>query len=351
MDKIQVEDCQKIGNLDFIDWDYFKNSTILITGSTGLIGSNLVNILAYNSEKKNLNIKLILPVRNPQKAKKLFTWKCIDIIQYDIEKEIFIEKYVDYIVHLASPTNSKIFTDKPVDTMLANIEGIRVLLDWAKTNPVKKFVSLSTMEVYGFPEKGHKVKENELGAFETMNSRNSYPVSKIACEALCNSYFVQYDVPTVILRATQTFGPGVDYNDGRVFAEFMRCAIENKNIVLKTNGATERPYLYTADAVSAILVSLLKAEAGQAYTVANPETYCSIKDMAETVVNDICNEQINVIFEIHKDIEKFGYANTLFMDLDVSKIKKLDWIPIYNLHDMFQRMIESVKLSKELNNG
>jgi nucleoside-diphosphate-sugar epimerase len=79
-------------------------------------------------------------------------------------------------------------------------------------------------------------------------------------------------VPAVILRATQTFGPGVKYEDGRVFAEFMRCAVEKRNIVLKSDGSTERCYLYTADAVSAILVALLKGEPGQAYTVANKDT-------------------------------------------------------------------------------
>lgn len=52
MKKVQIEDCQNIGNLDFIDWEQFRDSTILITGATGLIGSNLVNAIAYNSRQK-----------------------------------------------------------------------------------------------------------------------------------------------------------------------------------------------------------------------------------------------------------------------------------------------------------
>ena len=58
MNQIQLEDCQNIGNLDFIEWKQFENSTILITGSTGLIGQNLVNAIAYNSQRKGLGIKL-----------------------------------------------------------------------------------------------------------------------------------------------------------------------------------------------------------------------------------------------------------------------------------------------------
>lgn len=342
MNQVQIQDCQNIGLLNFIEWDELRGSTILITGSTGLIGQNLVNAIAYNSQKKGLDIKLILPVRNVVLAEELFNWTDAEIIHNELGEELKIETPVDYIVHLASPTSSKFFTEKPVNTMLENIEGTKSLLEWARVHPVRKFVGLSTMEVYGFPEKGHKVKENEVGAFETMNARNSYPLAKIACESLCNSYYVQYDVPAVILRATQTFGPGVRYNDGRVFAQFMRCVIEKKDIVLKSDGLTERSYLYTADAVSAILVSLLKAKPGQAYTIANPDTYCSIKDMAQMVADEIAKGKIKIVFDIAEDIERLGYAGTLFMELDVEKIKGLGWVPTVDLYNAYNRMINAM---------
>lgn len=342
MHKVQIEDYQNIGRLDFIDWNQFKEKTILITGSTGLIGSNLVNALAYNSREKGLNINLALPVRNVNATRKLFSWTDAEIIPYTLGTELERDIPVDYIVHLASPTSSKFFIDKPVDTMLTNIEGYRALLNWAVKHPVKKFIGISTMEVYGFPVKGHKVKENELGAFETMNVRNSYPVAKIACEALCNSYYAQYGVPIVVLRATQTFGPGVKYDDDRVFGQFMRCAVEKKNIVLKSAGLTERSYLYTADAVSSILISLQKGESGQAYTVANPETYCSIKKMAQMVADQIAGGQIKVVFDIADDIEKLGYAQNLYMDLCIEKLEKLGWYPTMGLQDMFKRMIDGI---------
>ena len=76
-------------------------------------------------------------------------------------------------------------------------------------------------------------------------------------------------MPTRIVRLTQTFGTGVSYNDGRVFAEFARCVIEQRDIILKTKGETKRSYLYTADAVTAILTVLLNGETGAAYNAAN----------------------------------------------------------------------------------
>ena len=343
MNRVQTEDCRNIGNLEYIDWKQLKGSTILVTGSTGLIGSNLVDAVAYNSKEKDLDIRLILPVRNTEAAEKLFGRTGAKIIKYELGTEPDIEESVDYIVHLASPTSSKFFSEKPVDTLLSNIEGTKALLDRAVRKPVKKLIAVSSMEVYGYPEKGHKVREDELGSFETMNARNSYPIGKIATEALCYAYYSQYGVPAVILRATQTFGPGVRYDDGRVFAEFMRCIIEKKDIVLKTEGLTERSYLYTADAVSAILTALLKAEPGQSYTVANPETYCSIRDMAKMVADDIAGGSIKVVFDTGDDPNKMGYADTLYMDLDTAKLEALEWEPAAGLKTMFERMIRGVK--------
>ena len=63
MNKIQLEDFRRIGDAEFIDWERFRDTTILVTGATGLIGSNLVYALAYNSREKDLNMKLILPVQ------------------------------------------------------------------------------------------------------------------------------------------------------------------------------------------------------------------------------------------------------------------------------------------------
>ena len=339
MNKIQLEDCRSIGSLDCIEWDKLKGASILITGSTGLIGQNLVHALAYNSCEKGLDIRLILPVRDTEAAESMFGRTGAEIFPYELGtdpgaalgKKPGAGAAADYIVHLASPTSSRYFIEKPVDTMRANIEGTGALLEFAKENPVKRFVILSTMEVYGFPEKGHKVTESEIGTFAPTGPRNSYPIAKIASEALCSSYHSQYGVPAVILRAAQTFGPGVRYDDGRVFAQLMRCAVEKKDIVLKSAGLTERSYLYTADAVSAIIVSLLKGVPGEVYNVANPDAYCSIKDMAQMVADEIAGGAISVAYDLAEDTEALGYAGTLYMDLDTEKIRGLGWRPATDL--------------------
>lgn len=333
---MKIDDIKILKSNKNIDWSSFNNKTIYISGATGLIGSNLVNALLACS-----NAKIVVQIRNKKKAYKLFGEK-VDYVVCDIlDKPIYTEN-VDYIIHCANPTSSKYFIDYPVDTINTAINGTFNLLEFAKEKNVTSFVFLSTMEVYGIKKRGHKIKENESGSFDSSVVRNCYPLSKQTCENLCVAYKTQFKVPTRVLRLTQTFGPGVSYDDNRVFAEFARCIIENRNIILKTRGKTERSYLYTIDAVSAILTVLLKGSDGEIYTAANENTYCSIYDMAKMVA-ELGN--IQVIIE-EQDVAKFGYADTLYMNLDTSKLKNLGWYPYVNLKEMYLKLIESLKKSE-----
>ena len=250
-----------------------------------------------------------------------------------------VESNVDYIIHAANPTSSKFFIEHPVETIQTAVNGTQNLLEIAKAKKVKSFVFLSSMEVYGNPKKGEIVKEDYISGFDPCVTRNCYPMSKKLCESLCQAYSSGYNVPTKVLRLTQTFGPGVEYNDGRIFAEFMRCVVEKRDIVLKTKGETERCYLYTADAVSAILTVMLPGKSSECYNVANPDTYCSIAEMAELVANKVANGSIKVTYHL-EDVQKLGYANTLYMNLNVDKLNSLGWLPTTNLVSMYKNMIQ-----------
>lgn len=341
---ILKEELENSCSLEFIPWEALKNRNILITGSTGLIGSSLVRVLLLANREKKLNLRVFALIRNEEKAKKLFANFTEDnqdliFVKGDVQDLPDIQENIHYIVHGANPTSSKYFVEYPVETIQTAVHGTENILELGKKKDIEGFVFLSTMEVYGYPEKGHKVSENDIGAFQTMNARNCYPLSKQLCENLCCAYAGEYGMPAKVLRLTQTFGPGVDYNDGRVFAEFARCAIEKRNIVLKTKGKTERSYLYTFDAISAILSVLVNGKAGQAYTAANETTYCTIYDMAQLVANEF---GINVIIE-EQDVTKLGYANELHMDLDTTKLQRLGWRAQVGLKEMYTKMIDGMK--------
>lgn len=319
-------------------------NTVLITGATGLIGKTIIkDILAYNNIS-SLPINIVAVIRNQQKANRIFgsnipnlTYVVGDIASVDLSNVS-----TDYIIHAASQTSSKAFVNNPVETTFVAIDGTRHLLEYARTQKsLKRFIYLSTMEVYGAPQADTKISEDHGTDIDTMDVRSCYPESKRMCENLCTSYMKEYGVPINVLRLIQTFGPGVDYNDGRVFAEFARCVIEKRDIVLKTAGLTKRSYLYTEDAVSAILSVMEKGKAGEAYNAANESTYCSIREMAELVANKVANGTIKVRIE-EQDITKFGYAPTLHMNLDTAKLQKLGWKPKTGLEEMYKKMIAAM---------
>lgn len=344
--KIVDEDLKRLTELEFIDWNKLNDSVIFVTGATGLIGETLVKSLLYQSKIRGNNIKLVCSVRNIEKAKKMFAEYMQDsnlvFCVGDINEKIVYEDKIDYIIHGASVTSSKMFVEKPVDTIMTAINGTTNVLEFAMEKQVKSMVYLSTMEVYGTPKTDDKVAEKDYAYMDHLNVRSSYPESKQMVECLCASYCKQYNVPVKIARLTQTFGPGIDYNDGRVFAEFARCVIENRDIVLHTKGETKRNYLYTFDAVSAILTILLAGSDAEAYNVANENTYCSILEMAEMVATINTEGKVQVKIEI-EDESKFGYAPVLKMNLDTSKLKSLGWKAEIELEGMFRRMIETLK--------
>ena len=315
-------------------------SKILVTGATGLIGKSLVKKLLIDGNH------VVAVVRNKERAISILgeETKNLEYIVDDVTT-IKPRKYgIDYIIHGASQTASKAFVEQPVETIMTALNGTKNMLEIAKLSDVKGFVYLSSMEVYGYPTTDEKISENHGTNINPMSVRSCYPESKRMCESLCTSYFSEYGVPATVARLTQTFGPGVKYDDARVFAEFARCAIEGKNIILKTKGETKRNYLYTEDAVNAILSIMYNGIPGEAYNVANEDTYCSIYEMA-TLVAQRFGENINVVVEIYENNNN-GYAPTLHMNLDTQKLRKLGWTPQVDLSDMFSLMIEDMKNNK-----
>ncbi len=343
---IYEEDFEFVSDFKSIDWEKFRNKTIFITGGTGLIGLTLINSLLYANEKKQLDMKIVALVRDLEKAEKKFAEqlqhsRALSFVVGSLEELPYIDMHIDYIVHGASPTASDFFIEKPVETIKIAVQGTLNMLTLAAMNKVEGFVFLSSMEVYGAPDTDSIITETQGTTLDTMSVRSCYPEAKRICETLCSGYASEYNVPAMVIRLAQTFGPGLSVNDQRVFAEFARCAMNSQDIVLQTSGTSKRCYLYTVDAVTAILIVLLKGEGGNAYNAANPDTYCSILEMAELIAAELADDKIKVhIPENGEHARKFPPTHCL--NLGVEKIKNLGWTTSYGLADMYRRMIREM---------
>ena len=336
------EDMEYISGVDFVPWNKLEEKTIFITGATGLIGFNLISALAYMNLTKGLPLKILALVRDVVKAKQRFAeildaGAPLNFVVGDLEHIPVVAEKIDYIIHGGSPTASRYFAEHPVETIRMNLTGAITLLEMARKKQVESFVFLSSMEVYGSLHREEKVAEERESFVNTMNPRSSYPEAKRMIEAMCASYTAQYDVPAKVIRLTQTFGAGVRKEDNRVYAQFMRSAMKHEDIILLTQGGTRHSYLYTADAVTAIMTVLLKGENGQVYNAANEETYCSIKEMAELVAS---MKGVNVIIKESLDSSKI-YPEELYMNLDTLRLRQLCWSARTMLKNMFIKMEET----------
>lgn len=329
-----------------MDLSFLCGKKVLVSGACGLIGKALVSALVLYNGKKPITVVAL--VRNEAKARKVFRNLPSENIEYLVCDVCDLQPSdigVDYIIHGASFTASKDFIEKPVDVIKVSVKGTENLLEFAQANKVKSFVYLSSMEVYGIHVTEDKVFENSASVLDTTSVRSSYSESKRMCESLCAAYCSQYCVPAKVVRLTQTFGEGVAYDDKRVFAEFARCVIEGKDIVLKTKGETKRNYLYTDDAVAAILTVLEKGKSGEAYNAANEETYCSIREMADLAAKTFGAGKVNVRFDF-TDAEKCGFVPEIKMNLSTEKLKALGWKAEVGLTEAFEKTIRSMKASR-----
>ena len=319
-----------------IDFSVFKDSAVLVTGATGLIGRALVLHLS------SLGARIYACCRSSEKFKACFH-NLSDIVPVygDICTLDINSLSVDYIIHAASTTTSKDFVDKPVETIRTAVGGTLNILDQCRKRQLKGFVFISSMEAFGItPTDDRAIHETDLGYIDVMNVRSSYSESKRLCENLCASYTSEYGIPAKVIRLAQIVGPGVSYTDNRVTVQFARSVIEGRDIVLKTQGKTKRPILYIDDAVSAILTVLGKGKPGECYTAANPETFCTIRETAETIIHEIAHDKIKLVFDLDQNA---GFAPDICLNLNVDKLKVLGWEPKVGLVESYRRLIESLR--------
>ena len=316
-----------------------KQTKFLITGASGLIGSSLIHTLL----SLNLGIRITAPVRNCAKAKLKFTDEEIPYIDF-IEGNLIEFDYseilgVDYIIHCAAPTASIFFIKHPVENSEFIYDTTKVLLKYAASSDIKGFVFLSSLEIYGtIIDDNEPVTEDVQGYLDPMSVRSSYPMAKRAAENLCCLYADEYNVPVKVARLTQTTGAGFAIDDNRIIAQFARLTAQGKDIVLHTTGESARPYCYTEDCVSAIIYILIKGNSGEAYNVANEETYISACKMAE-YLRDNFNPNINVRFELN---DNMGYAPVSKLRLSTRKLRNLGWESKFGLHEIFEKVINYI---------
>lgn len=340
------EDFQSIYN-DYNNIKSLYNKTILVTGTTGLIGSLLTRFFLFLNESYKANIRIIGVARSEEKVASIYKEqaKQVEWIWMDLANPtVDLPTGIDYIIHSAAITKSVIMQQKPVDVIDLTLNSTTYFLDYVKQHLATKLVYVSSMEMYGSIDKGDEsIGEDDLGYINILQPRSSYPESKRMAEALCSAYTHQYQCQTSIARLAQTFGAGILPGEGRVFYQFAKSVMNGQDIVLKTPGNSEGNYVYASDAIAGIIQILLKGKNGSAYNVVNESTHTTIRHMAEAVIKTFGNGQSKLVFAIPGDFTKLGYMDGVKLRLSGEKLKDLQWQPKVSLMDAYRRMMLYMK--------
>ena len=322
------------------------NTTIMITGASGMVGSYFLYTLVKLNEDYSANIKILPLVRNLNKLNAdIINKDYVHPIVQDVIDEINYGGDVDYIVHAAGPASPKIMREKPVETNFANTLGSANTLMFAKEHNTKGYLFISSREIYGDPNENQKyfTEDGRLGFIDPLVPRNGYAEGKKAAENMCAGFKSEYGLNTKIVRLAHTYGPGMSVDDGRVQADFLKNVLNDEDIVLKSDGSSVRTYTYISDAVSAMFTVLLKSK-DIVYNIADERNEVSIRQLAETMVQIYPEKGLKLVFDIEDD-ENSGYAPFKFGILSTEKIKnELNWSAKYSVKEGFKRTLEFLQI-------
>lgn len=321
------EEIKKYASKD-IDWEKLRDKTFLITGATGLIGKFLIDVIMYKNDTDNLNCKIIALGRNESKAKERFA-NCFNsnlfkFYETDINETITIEEEkLDYILHAASSTHPLQYSNYPISTITANVIGTKNILDLAVKTNASRVLFASSVEIYG-ENRGDvdAFDESYLGYINCNTLRAGYPESKRTGEALCQAYIKEKGLDIVIPRLSRIFGPTILSTDSKALSQFINKAVNNEDIVLKSEGNQYFSYTYVGDAVTALLYTLFYGINGEAYNVSDTTYDITLKDLASTIAKQVGKE---VIFDLPTEEERKGYSTATKAIMVSDKIKKLGW--------------------------
>ncbi len=264
--KVVNEDLEKIHNIIKFkgNWD---DATIVITGCAGFLGFYFLNYFANYGH--NLGLKKIIALDNFKlgKSKWLFDLEnkfpsLLSLMSFDISKDDISKvpniSNTKYVIHGASIASPSFYRKFPIETIDANIWGLRRLLDFFKEKEhIEGFLFFSSSEIYGDPSAEFiPTIEEYRGNVSCHGPRACYDESKRFGETLCWVYSKQYNMPITVVRPFNNYGPGMKLDDKRLPADFAKQVIEKKDLVILSDGSPTRTFCYISDAITGYLLCL-----------------------------------------------------------------------------------------------
>lgn len=321
-----------------------KDCSVLITGATGLIGSFITEMLLLGNQKGMCSVQVYAAGRSKERLQNRFrSYKedsALHLVEYDVCNEITFEDSFDYIIHAASNAYPAAFSKDPIGTIEANLIGTKRLLDYGREHGLKRFLFVSSGEVYGqMPADTPMFLENMSGYVDPLQVRSCYPLSKRLAENYCVAFARQYGIETVIVRPCHTYGANFTASDNRATVQFFNDAIAGKDIVLKSEGKPIRSYMYIADSAPAILSVLCCGENATAYNISNPASIVSIREFAEYTAK-AADRKVIIELPSDKPVDDTPITRQILCS---ERLEQLGFCSVYSCEEGIRRSLAILK--------
>lgn len=290
---------------------------ILVTGSSGFIGKNLVRALKDRGD---------------------------EIFEFDIERDpdqdiaarVHWHGGIDHIYNLACPASPVHYQKDPIRTTKASVLGALRVLELAVFRPETKVLQASTSEIYGDPLE-HPQTESYWGNVNPIGPRSCYDEGKRCAESLFMDYHRVHKVKIKIARIFNTYGPFMKPDDGRVVSNFIVSALKNEDLVIHGDGHQVRSFCYVDDMVDG-LIKLMESDdtITGPINLGNPEE-CTILNLAGFILH-LTKSSSRIVFKPKREDDPCKRCPEI-----LRAIALLDWIPTTNLETGLEKTIDYFK--------
>lgn len=274
--------------------DLLAGKRLLVTGGAGFLGYYLVQLPLYHNEHgtpdRRIHVEVWDNYRRGVPAWLEVLQDRLTLRRHDVTEALpeTMPRF-DYVVHAAGIASPPYYRRYPLETIDANVGGLRALLDWAgrradSGDPIDGLLYFSTSEIYGNPTPDAiPTPETYRGLVSCTGPRACYDESKRMGETLCVTFADRYGVPVRTARPFNNYGPGLKISDRRVLPDFARDVLAGRDIELLSDGAPTRTFCYVADAVVGYFKILTVGRSGEAYNIGVETPEISMADFADRV--------------------------------------------------------------------
>lgn len=305
--------------------------TMLVTGGAGFIGSNFIrHMLTEHPDTRIVNLDALTYAGNLENLRDVagnpnYTFVRGDICDPETVAAVFRNHPIDTVVHFAAESHVDRSISDGAAFVRTNVLGTFTLLDCARKHGVRRFIHISTDEVYG------STREGSFAETDTLNPSSPYSSSKAASDLLARSFFITHGLPVIVTRCTNNYGP-YQFPE-KMIPFFTTNLLQGKKVPVYGTGRNVRDWLYVIDHCRAIDFILQHGEPGEIYNIGGGAEMTNL-EITRKILELLGEDESMIEYVPDRKGHDFRYS------LDFGKLRKLGWKPAYRFDDALEATVK-----------